>query len=54
MPVGKELTKCGIWYFLCMLLIISFTLNLFQHISRPERVQKDFVRPTDHFRQFFT
>ena len=26
-----ELTKYGIWYFLCVLHIISFTLNLFQH-----------------------
>ena len=28
---NTELTKCGIWYLLCMLLMISFTLNLFQH-----------------------
>ena len=29
--VNTELTKCGIWYFLRMLLINSFTLNLFQY-----------------------
>ena len=51
---NKESTQFGIWYLLCMLLIISFTLNLFQHIIRPARVRKGFVRPTDHFHQFFT
>ena len=29
--VNRELTKCDIWYFLRMLLINSFTLNLFQY-----------------------
>ena len=28
---NTDLTKSGIWYLLCMLLIILFTLNLFQH-----------------------
>ena len=28
---NTDLTKWGIWYFLCTLLIVSFTLDFFQH-----------------------
>ena len=28
---NTDLTKWSIWYFLCTLLIVSFTLNLFQY-----------------------
>ena len=28
---NTDLAKCCIWYFLCMFLIISLNLNLFQH-----------------------
>ena len=51
---NTENTKCGIsgiWYFLCMLLIISV---LYFSTSRPAWVQKSFVRPTDHSHQLFT
>ena len=51
---NTENTKCGIsgiWYFLRMLLIISL---IYFSTSRPARVQKSFVRPTDNFHQLFT
>ena len=51
---NTELTKCGIWYLLGILLIISFTLWIYSSISIPVQFQKDFVGPTDRSNQFLT
>ena len=52
--IKTELTKRSIWYFLCMLLVTVFhSLSICFSISRRTRAQKGFVRPSDHFHQFF-